>query len=535
MKIGTEEYNLFIKRLSELGIEQIDFLEPDFLRNFQISDIVTFDKNQLQDFLDIIKEKEIELRTYVICCNTSDNLEEQIDKIKLIQQTMGRGKILIGGNLSDKVIIDRIDVYDEGVEESEIGTGYYEPYVSIEELEYIGKTIQEDKYEKNEVLQITNKYNTGTGEEETIYKRGILLIDNITQLNKEEALKIKGNGKINAIAVKNSDGPDKYDLDTYIKILDAFQELTGDIDKNLSDETKFEMIYRRICESIQYEKDMKECYTLEGGLLNKKSACRGYSVILRNALISYGIDCECISGYASGGHAWNKVKINGEWFNVDATWDRPDIIAGMQPSHALKSDKHIQQYDKKREFKGPECLRNATQEEINKIFPLDRYKNDELLSYYEMYPQYQETVLGREIIQLMLESTENDAEILNWDKNILEHGTNIDIIKQEILRINPTWEKYRQTEVGAAVMKFLERGLTEQQILKLDKNYYFDENGIDIETIKNEIRERIRQQSKSTKDLGKETLEEQKDIALLDEIEQVQTRQERDLKEKMER
>ncbi len=272
--------------------------------------------------------------------------------------------------------------------------------------------------------------------------------------------------------------------------------------------------------------------SLEGGLLDKKSVCRGYSVILRNALISCGIDCECIAGYSEGeGHAWNKVKINGEWFNVDATWDRPDIVAGMQPRHALKSDEYIREYDKKEGFGGPLCLRNARQEEIDRIFTLDKYRKNELISYYKMYPQYARTPLGREIIQLMLESVENDAEILNWDENILEHGTSIDIIKNEILRVHPTWQEYRKTKSGLAVMRLLEGGMTESDILRLDENYCFDENGVDIEAIKNEIREKIQDISskspKSTQELGRETLEEQKDIALLDEIEQEQTSQEK--------
>ena len=37
-----------------------------------------------------------------------------------------------------------------------------------------------------------------------------------------------------------------------------------------------------------------------------------------------GIPCVRISGTANGGgHAWNAVKLDGEWYQVDVTWDDP--------------------------------------------------------------------------------------------------------------------------------------------------------------------------------------------------------------------
>ena len=37
-----------------------------------------------------------------------------------------------------------------------------------------------------------------------------------------------------------------------------------------------------------------------------------------------GIDCKVISGTANGGgHAWNKVKLEGDYYYIDVTWDDP--------------------------------------------------------------------------------------------------------------------------------------------------------------------------------------------------------------------
>ena len=36
------------------------------------------------------------------------------------------------------------------------------------------------------------------------------------------------------------------------------------------------------------------------------------------------IDCVLVTGTANGGgHAWNQVKVDGKWYNIDVTWDDP--------------------------------------------------------------------------------------------------------------------------------------------------------------------------------------------------------------------
>ena len=37
-----------------------------------------------------------------------------------------------------------------------------------------------------------------------------------------------------------------------------------------------------------------------------------------------GIDSQVVYGTAGGGHAWNQVKIDGNWYMVDSTWDDPE-------------------------------------------------------------------------------------------------------------------------------------------------------------------------------------------------------------------
>ena len=61
-----------------------------------------------------------------------------------------------------------------------------------------------------------------------------------------------------------------------------------------------------------------------GSLLDGRAVCEGYSNAFDLLCYLSGIECLCINGEGNGGgHAWNKVKIDGQWYNIDVTWDDP--------------------------------------------------------------------------------------------------------------------------------------------------------------------------------------------------------------------
>lgn len=53
--------------------------------------------------------------------------------------------------------------------------------------------------------------------------------------------------------------------------------------------------------------------------------CAGYAKAMQYLCDKVGIDCMVITGTNESGstHAWNKVKVEGEWYNLDSTWDDP--------------------------------------------------------------------------------------------------------------------------------------------------------------------------------------------------------------------
>ena len=63
-----------------------------------------------------------------------------------------------------------------------------------------------------------------------------------------------------------------------------------------------------------------------GLLINKTAICTGYTLTFQLFMDMLGIECIVVDGTAGRQmevHAWNMVKLDGEWYCVDVTWDDP--------------------------------------------------------------------------------------------------------------------------------------------------------------------------------------------------------------------
>lgn len=64
--------------------------------------------------------------------------------------------------------------------------------------------------------------------------------------------------------------------------------------------------------------------TVYGALVEKKALCEGYSKAFAYLCNLAGIENTIITGETYVPHMWNMVKLGGNWYHVDVTWDKPD-------------------------------------------------------------------------------------------------------------------------------------------------------------------------------------------------------------------
>lgn len=90
-----------------------------------------------------------------------------------------------------------------------------------------------------------------------------------------------------------------------------------------------------------------DAYSLEGFFEDGSIVCTGYSSIFQYLMTRNGIPCVEVLGAtrsskdAAAGktdHAWNKVKINGSWYNIDICW----ADTSTSTRYDLKSDEDYQ-------------------------------------------------------------------------------------------------------------------------------------------------------------------------------------------------
>ena len=62
----------------------------------------------------------------------------------------------------------------------------------------------------------------------------------------------------------------------------------------------------------------REGQTIYGVLIEKKAVCGGYCNTFMICMNMMGMECHTL---IAGDHGWNQVKIEGDWYEVDCTWD----------------------------------------------------------------------------------------------------------------------------------------------------------------------------------------------------------------------
>ena len=91
-----------------------------------------------------------------------------------------------------------------------------------------------------------------------------------------------------------------------------------------------------LIDNIEYDSSYEQTgtYSIYGALIGKKCVCEGYAKAFKYLANCAGYECELMQGIAtnssgqSENHAWNCVKLNNIWYEVDATWDDPIVIGG---------------------------------------------------------------------------------------------------------------------------------------------------------------------------------------------------------------
>ena len=133
-----------------------------------------------------------------------------------------------------------------------------------------------------------------------------------------------------------------------LQVEDAIKEIE-EIKNNIiqtasgNDYDKVLKVHDTLANILEYETTISgvNIHNIYGALKEKKCVCEGYAKALKYILDSMNIPCILVSGIATNtngtteSHMWNYVKLDGNWYGVDVTWDDP-IIMGASITNNIR-------------------------------------------------------------------------------------------------------------------------------------------------------------------------------------------------------
>ena len=116
------------------------------------------------------------------------------------------------------------------------------------------------------------------------------------------------------------------DIDKYKEIFNStVDKIVNGANKLSTDYEKEKYVHDVITSNVEYDKNASMNQSAYSALVNKKSICAGYSRAFQLIMIKLQIPTYYCVGVSTVNHAWNIVKLDDGYYNVDLTWDNSDI------------------------------------------------------------------------------------------------------------------------------------------------------------------------------------------------------------------
>lgn len=103
------------------------------------------------------------------------------------------------------------------------------------------------------------------------------------------------------------------------------KRILAQIPKGADDYHTVLAVHDAIVKDTRYGSGSKDHQNIASVLVDHESVCAGYSRAMQYLLKKAGIYCTVVDGRAAGrgAHEWNLVKMDGNYYFVDVTWDDP--------------------------------------------------------------------------------------------------------------------------------------------------------------------------------------------------------------------
>lgn len=110
------------------------------------------------------------------------------------------------------------------------------------------------------------------------------------------------------------------------------------IEKAVKLKTSFEQVlfvHDYLVDNTDYDINASNCYDAYGCIVDRRAVCSGYTKAFQLIMCALGYDCGVVTGGTHEEinnhvcHMWNYIKLDGEYYYIDLTWDDPISLNSM--------------------------------------------------------------------------------------------------------------------------------------------------------------------------------------------------------------
>lgn len=199
-----------------------------------------------------------------------------------------------------------------------------------------------------------------------------------------------------------------------------------------SDYEKVKYVYEYIIDTVEYVDDAPDNQNLYSSLVSKKSVCAGYAQGVQYLLERAGVWCNTVGGQALdendkfGGHAWNIVQCDDEYYYVDATWG---------DSEENESEKSEEKAVEPRDYEYLCCSADEL-EDTHKADHEEKLPecSSEKLNYYRKNGMYYENLNEEKLMGAMKESIADKERYTTFKfQNEEDYKEALEVLEEELL------------------------------------------------------------------------------------------------------
>jgi len=126
----------------------------------------------------------------------------------------------------------------------------------------------------------------------------------------------------------------------YEQMVPVIDSIVAGVEEDMSDLDKIIYLHDTIVDMTAYRDiDSKTIFTASGVFVDRQAVCAGYAKALNVLLRRVGLETSYVRG-TSLNHGWTYVKLDGQWYHIDPTWDdtRTPVAGKISRANLLRND-----------------------------------------------------------------------------------------------------------------------------------------------------------------------------------------------------